>query len=278
MIWLIGNNGMLGREVELTLQKRGVEYAASDIEVDISNRASVSAFMDAHPDIEAVINCAGYTDVDKAEQEREIAFVLNGEAPGNLAKICIQRDAALYHISTDYVFPGTGDVPWDTDSPTDPVNTYGESKLQGEKNIIGSGCRYAILRTQWLFGTHGMNFVDTVKNRILDGSDFRIVNDQVGAATWAADLSGVILACTEKNLTGIYHAVNGGYASWYEIACEIQNILGTHCALTPCSSEEYPMPAARPKNSRLSPASLERAGISMRPWQEALEEYLGNSE
>lgn len=278
MIWLIGNQGMLGREVELRLKKQSADYAASDINVDITSGDTVSAFMDAYPGIDTVINCAAYTDVDKAEQERDRAFVLNGDAPGNLARNCNQRDAVLYHISTDYIFPGTGEVPWETDSGTDPVNTYGESKLQGEKNIIRSECRYVILRTQWLYGKHGRNFVDTVKAKLLQGSDLRAVNDQVGAATWAADLSEVILACAEKNLTGIYHAANAGYASWYEIACKIQDILGTHCEITPCSSEEYATPAVRPGNSRLSPASLEQAGISMRPWQEALEEYLGNSE
>lgn len=265
---------MLGTDFRSIVEQRGIPCAASGREVDISDGKSVTAFLDRHRDIDVVVNCAAYTDVDTAEKEQERAFLVNGDGPGILARLCCERDIMLYHISTDHIFPGTGSMPRETDSPAAPVNTYGRSKLKGEENIMRSQCRYAIFRTQRLYGKHGTNFVDTITERLMQGTDLRVINDQTGAVTRTADLCRLIAVCMEQNRTGIYHAVNTGYATWYETAVEIQHILGTDCRITPCTSEEYSQTAERPKNCRLSTVSLEQADLSMRPWQDALSEYM----
>ena len=213
MIWLTGCNGMLGSDFKKLFSNKQIPFVSTDLEVDIAKRDEIGSFLKLHKDISHIVNCAAYTAVDKAEEERGKAMLVNGKGPGNLAELCRENRIYLYHVSTDYVFPGTGETPWEVDSPKAPVNVYGESKLLGENKIIDSGCNYAIFRTQWLYGGKGENFVDTIKRKLLEGTDLTVVDDQVGAVTWTEDLTKIILFCITKDVSGVYHAVNAGYAS-----------------------------------------------------------------
>jgi dTDP-4-dehydrorhamnose reductase len=285
VIWLIGNAGMLGHDVEQLLSQRGFDYCATDREVDITDISCLDSYMSKNrmTSINYIINCAAYTAVDMAESESEKAFKLNAEGPRHLAEIAQKKGATLIHISTDYVFDGEKETPYDEDDTPHPLGVYGKSKLEGEKLVQTESDHYFILRTAWLFGKNGKNFVKTIVKLLKERDELRIVNDQRGSPTYTKDLAEVIVTIIEKSLHshGIYNVTNEGQTTWYGFAKEIyryvreKGIITRDTQMIPIASSEYKTPAQRPKNSSLCKEKLKnQLGITLRPWQEALYEYL----
>ena len=288
MIWLTGRDGMVGREVASALTRAGLEFVASGQEVDITDADAVSRFArDARPDW--IVNCAAYTAVDRAEAEEAEAFAVNATGVGLLAAAAREHGAAVLHISTDYVFGNHGDTPHHEDDPLGPTGVYGRSKASGERLLRETVDRSVIVRTSWLYGHGRSNFVTTMLRLFAERDEVTVVSDQHGAPTSARDLAGALvrmLVCIADGSAGgephgIYHFANSGVTTWYDFACEILRraselgLIPGQCLVRPVLTREFPRPAPRPANSRLS---IERIagvfGIVPRPWREALHEYL----
>jgi dTDP-4-dehydrorhamnose reductase len=267
---------MLGRAVmnELTAHGYddviGVDVKEMDI-TDEGRTMSVLKFVEP----EVVVNCAAYTDVDGCEKETETAFMVNGAGPGNLAVACREAVVRLVHVSTDFVFDGAKSEPYvETDEP-DPRSVYGESKLEGEKNVLSNLDDYVIVRTAWLFGPGGVNFVDKVIARAETGDKLRVVDDQVGSPTYTHHLARAIRKLFETDYRGTVHAVNTGAVSWYGFALEILSAAGFDNEIEPITSAERSALAPRPAYSVLNTDKLELLiGESLPPWQVGLEYYL----
>ena len=284
-IWLIGGGGMLGQELARLLGQIELTFLETDIEVDITRKSQVSNFVKKNFDgnIDWIINCSGYTAVDQAEDEPDKAFAVNAEGVGNLAEICLSYNANLIHISTDYVFDGSKKTAYTETDETHPIGVYGTSKLHGERAIIDCLSRYYILRTSWLYGLYGRNFVATMLRLFEERDLVKVVSDQWGSPTYTYDLAQMILILLRgegKNF-GIYNFSNEGKTNWYEFAKAIyhhglkQNILTREVQIVPISTEEFPTKARRPQNSHLSKAKIKRNfGVPIRSWQEALEDFL----
>ena len=286
MIWLVGNRGMLGAEVDSLLREDKAEYVASDREVDITQPGAVSEFLlrpQGGARLEWIVNCAAYTAVDRAEDEPEMARALNAEGPLNLARAAAEAGASLLHISTDYVFNGMKDGDYTEEDAPDPASAYGRSKLEGEHAIRKTLDRHLIIRTAWLYGRNGKNFVDTMVGLFRERREVRVVCDQTGNPTYARDLARAIAAILRHsgNRYGTFHYTNEGRTSWFELAKAIyQEALSRGVAkagveLVPIATTEYPTKAVRPRNSCLSKEKIKREfGISIRGWREALVDYL----
>lgn len=273
-VLLTGCRGMLGTEVGEALG--GVDLLAVDVEeLDITDGSAVRATVgDFRPHV--IMNCAAYTDVDGAENDRETAFAVNAAGPANLAVASADAGSLLLHVSTDYVFDGTSESPYLEKSPTCPLNAYGESKLAGEELIQEAGGRWLIARTAWLYGRSGSNFVETVLKLAGEHKRLRMVNDQVGSPTYAGDLADILVRLALRGATGIVNATNSGSCTWFEFAVEILSLASmSDVAVDAVASEEFPRPAARPAFSVLS---LERVtellGETPRGWREALRDYM----
>ena len=287
---LIGANGMLASAVKRLLPV-GYQLHAYDLpDFDITNCAQIFALQESAPDI--ILNCAAYTNVDGCESHSELAMRVNGEGPGFLAQLAAEIDAVLVHVSTDFVFAGDKKTPYREDDPTGPLSVYGKSKFLGEQRIIQSGLeKYLIVRTSWLYGLGGNNFVETMIRLAKERTELKVVDDQRGTPTWTDDLAeaifkllAVVDAPHASSLTphrpyGIYHFSGEGECSWYQFAVEIidqarkseslqvQNIL-------PIPTEGYPLPAQRPKYSVMSKEKYKAAtGMQVRDWQESLRNY-----
>jgi len=287
MIWLIGNKGMLGNDVEKLLKERGFNYWASDNEVDIGDYKALEKF-GKDKKIKWVINCAGYTKVDKAEEEVDEAFRINKDGVRNIALFSAKRQIRLIHISTDYVFNGRqegGAVTYEEDDKTNPINIYGKSKLAGEEDIKNILERYFIIRTAWLYGLQGNNFVYTMLRLFKERDVVKVVEDQWGSPTYTADLAGAILKIIEDNSVsyGIYHFTNEGVTNWYEFAREIYRkskklgIIDSNkeVEIRGIETKEYPTPAQRPKCSWLSKEKIKRElNLDIRNWEDALTDFL----
>jgi dTDP-4-dehydrorhamnose reductase len=286
MIWLIGNKGMLGQEVEKLFKRKRLSYLASDKEVDITNYPILQEFT-KNIELAWIINCSGYTDVDKAEKEIEKAFLINRDGVKNISKIAIEKQAKLIHISTDYVFNGKKDMPlsYTEDDKTEPINLYGESKLAGEKEIKETLEEYFILRTAWLYGRGGKNFVSTMLKLFKEKEEIKVVSDQWGSPTYTVDLAEVILKIINHDSAkfGIYHFTNEGVTNWYEFAREIYRkskkirIIDSNkeVKIRDIETKEYPTPAQRPKCSLLSKEKIKRElDLDIRNWEEALTDFL----
>lgn len=283
MIWLIGNKGMLGREVEALLEKEGLTYIASDQEIDITNLDELRIFS-ADKSISWVINCAAYTAVDKAEDEPDLAFKINADGPNNIAEIAKNKGAKLIHISTDYIFDGTKVGAYVETDPPHPLGVYGQSKYQGEVNIAETLSEFFIIRTAWLYGKQGNNFVFTMLRLFKERDEVSVVGDQWGSPTYAPDLAAVILEIIRLNsdVYGIYNFTNEGKITWYDFAHEIHRIY----SLTQNSklktknlksilTKDYPTKAQRPQNSYLSKDKIIKTfNISPRNWEVALNEFM----
>lgn len=290
MMWLIGNKGMLGNDVEKLLKERGLTYWASDKEVDIGDYKALEKF-GKDKKIKWVINCAGYTKVDKAEEEIDEAFRINKDGVRNIALFSAKRQIRLIHISTDYVFDGRqegGAVAYREDDKTNPINIYGKSKLAGEEEIKKILEKYFIIRTAWLYGLQGNNFVYTMLRLFKERDLVKVVEDQWGSPTYTADLAGAILKIIEDTSIsyGIYHFTNEGITSWYEFArtiCKKAKRLGLiednkKVEIQPIKTEDYPATARRPKYSVLSKEKIKKEfGIKIREWDKALEDFLVSS-
>ena len=227
----------------------------------------------------AVINTAAYTAVDKAESETNLANSINGYAVGNLAKHCAQTGVRFIHISTDYVFDGSGNKSYTEIEPTNPVNAYGASKLLGEELVVKENPDAIIIRTSWVYSAFGHNFVKTMRRLFEERSEVKVVNDQFGCPTFAMDLANALLIITTGNswIPGIYHYCNKGIITWYDFAQAIKDIGHYTCLVTPITTQQFPTPARRPVYSALNCRKIEDTfGIVPPNWKEALERYFQN--
>ncbi|MDD6703031.1 MAG: dTDP-4-dehydrorhamnose reductase [Clostridiaceae bacterium] len=274
-ILVTGYNGQLGYDVVKELNSRSVECRGVDREdFDITDRdETVGYICDYAPD--AVIHCAAYTAVDRAEDDEENCRKVNADGTENIAVACEKLRAKMLYVSTDYVYGGDGEAPFETDSPTNPKNVYGVTKLEGEKAVMKYIDKFFIVRTSWVFGINGSNFVKTMLRLGDEKENLNVVCDQVGSPTYTPDLARLIcdLIVTEKY--GIYHGTNENFCSWAEFAEEIMKLGGKKTVINPVPSSEYPTKAERPHNSRLSKKCLDKAGIKRLPtWQDALKRFL----
>jgi dTDP-4-dehydrorhamnose reductase len=271
MILIIGANGMLGQDLMQLLSGdiRGVDIG----EIDITSLESVKrVLLTLKPAV--VINAAAFTDVDGCETNRDLAMMVNGEGVGNLARIAADIGARLVQISTDYIFDGGKGSPYLEDDPANPLSVYGQTKLAGEVNArLVPG--FLIVRTQWLYGVHGKNFVETMLRLAGEKTELSVVDDQIGSPTWTVDLSLAIGALLEKGCSGTYHVANAGYCSWNEFARTIFSEAGIEITVKPMTTPELNRPAARPLYSTLDCGKLIRdIGFQPEPWQDALRKYL----
>lgn len=289
IILILGDQGQLGSELLMQFSKYNPQVLkASDYSLDITDRDACLSLLDQlSPDI--IINAAAYTAVDYAEENQERAFLVNGESPKTLAKWCEQHNGYLIHISTDYVFPGDKQLyrAYCEDESVGSVSVYGQSKLQGEMNIAAAmPNNYAILRTAWLYGFYGNNFLKTMLKLTLANPDrqFKVVNDQFGSPTSAIALSRQIdslINCISHQIkdevpSGIFHATSTGHCSWYDFACEFFRLMNVEHNLVPCSTQEYPTVASRPMNSILENKHLDDLGMNtFKAWQQDLSDFVG---
>ncbi|MBO5321489.1 MAG: dTDP-4-dehydrorhamnose reductase [Clostridia bacterium] len=297
-VLVTGVGGQLGHDVMNELHKRGHEGVGSDIAIeysgakdgtavctmpyvslDITDADAVESVIESvKPD--AVIHCAAWTAVDLAEDEdkRDTVFAVNAKGTLNIAKACKKADCKMIYISTDYVFDGKGETPWEADCKDyAPQNVYGMSKLEGEKAVAETLDKYFIVRIAWVFGVNGNNFIKTMLALSKKYDSLRVVCDQIGTPTYTLDLSRLLVDMAESEKYGYYHATNeGGYISWYDFACEIFRQAGVEMNVTPVTTAEYGVSkAARPFNSRLDKSKLSDNGFERLPtWQDALARYL----
>lgn len=281
-ILVTGANGQLGSELKVLAHTLPLaQFTFVDIaEMDLGADQAIHAFFEGNH-FDYVINCAAYTAVDKAEEEKLIAFRVNAEAVKTLATLCKAMSIRLIHISTDYVFDGNGNLPIREDAIPNPLSVYGESKLLGEKYVRDILRDAYIIRTAWVYSSFGKNFVKTISRLAQERDSLNVVNDQVGSPTYARDLAAVILAMIEKvesgsvDVPGTYHFSNEGVISWYDFACFIVGLRGLRCSIQAIPSELYPTPAARPRFSVLDKAKLKNVfGIHVRHWYEGLQDCL----
>ncbi len=277
-ILICGSHGQLGWDCGRVFEKNN-EVSAFDLpELDITNKESVrNIFASSKPDV--VINCAAYTQVDKCESERKAAWAVNVEGPENLAKECRGSGALLIHVSTDYVFDGTKEPPlfYLEADEVNPVSVYGETKLEGEKIVASITDNHIIVRTAWLYGIAGNNFLTTML-RLAPGSPekpIKVVNDQFGSPTWSLHLALQIERLIQMKGQGVYHATSEGYCSWYELAVCFLKLMEVPSNIIPCTTEEYPTPARRPANSILENARLKHSGNNrMTGWRHGVEQFV----
>lgn len=276
-VLITGAAGMLGHQVVQEYTRRGAEvFPLTRKDLDITDYRSINiAFGEIGPTL--VVNCAAYTNVDGAETEKEAAFTVNGLAPRLLALACRQYNASLVHISTDYIFNGKSKRPYLVSDIPDPVNVYGASKLMGEQGVKESGCSYYIVRTSWLFGPGGKNFVDTILKLAKEKELLKVVDDQQGSPTYTLDLARDVADLAGTGIYGTYHYTNSGVTTWYRFAKKIIQSVGLKTKVEPCTTADFPRPAVRPANSAMDPFPITRIlGYSPPAWEEAVEHYIKN--
>ena len=272
-IAIVGAGGMLGRELLRSARDRDTEVVSwlTSAELDITQPDAVMAAMqDARPDV--IINAAAYTDVDGAESSPDDAEAVNHHGPANLATAARSCGAVLVHYSTDYVFNGHGTRPYPVDAPIEPVNQYGAGKARGEQAVRASGVDHLILRTSWLYASHGGNFVRTILRLAVEREVLQVVDDQRGRPTFAADLARMTLALLDAGARGTLHATNDGECTWFEFAREIVRLAGLSARVEPCDSGAFPRPARRPAYSVLDLGPLTALIGLPRDWRAALAE------
>jgi len=286
VIWLIGNKGMLGTELSLLLEESGVSFIGTDKEIDITDQAALIGFAEKQP-FTWIINCAAYTAVDKAEDDEENCRLLNTVGPGNIANAARETGARVIHISTDYVFDGKGNSPYTEEDTTGPTGVYGLTKRDGEVKVLEENAESYIVRTAWLYGKYGGNFVRTMLRLMNERDEVKVVNDQRGSPTWARDLASAIITIIDAVRNGrtvpfgIYHYTNEGEITWFDFAKEIYRqgrelgFISGDCALKPCTSAEYPSKVERPEYSVLDKTKIKKAlGIKIPVWDESLRKFL----
>ena len=290
-ILVTGANGQLGNEMRIVSRQSADRYVFTDVadfpgndtvHLDITDMEAVREVVSEY-DIDIIVNCAAYTNVDKAEADIDACRLLNAKAPENLAVAIREKGGLLIHISTDYVFGGVVyDAPLNEDTPTSPTGVYGLTKLEGEEMIRRSGCRHIIIRTSWLYSEFGRNFVKTMLALTSSKPSLKVVNDQTGTPTYALDLASAIFDIIEnrkvEDREGIYHYSNEGVCTWYEFARTIAEYAGNdECEISPCTSEEYPSPVRRPSYSVLDKTRIKKAfGMSVPHWTDSLKKCLNN--
>lgn len=271
MIVVVGANGMLGKDLLplLGAGSRGIDIA----EIDITSYESVERVLTAlHPSV--VINCAAYTDVDGCETNVDTAMQVNGEAVAYLAMVTHELGAKLVQVSSDYVFDGSKGTPYQEDDAPHPISVYGESKLTGDMNAVFNP-DHLIVRTQWLYGLHGKNFIETMLRLGAEKDEISVVNDQIGSPTWTVDLAKSIIALIEKGRQGVYHVANAGHCSWNEFAKAIFKEAGLDVTVRGMTTQALNRPARRPLYSVLDCSKFKLdTGFSPQPWRDALKSYL----
>jgi len=278
-ILVTGANGQLANELKI-LSSGFPQYQflfTAKEELPIENTDALTSFFQRNK-MDYCINCAAYTAVDKAESEKEKAFLINAEAVGELAKICYNHQTKLIHISTDYVYDGTVHNPLKENNPVGPINIYGESKLKGEELALEKNPSAIVIRTSWVYSAFGNNFVKTMMRLFKEKSEINVINDQFGSPTYAADLAAVILNFIEqteqgKDFSGIVNYSNSGVTTWYEFAEEIKSLVNSNCKINPIPTSSYPTPAKRPLYSVLDTSKIkELLQIEIPSWKESLKE------
>ena len=285
-ILITGCNGQLGNEMQLLAKENPQHtYFLTDIVVpegldasvlDITKKEDVKAFVEKNS-IDCIVNCAAFTAVDKAEEATELCRRLNSDAPGILAEAVARRGGSIIQISTDYVFDGTGHLPYTETADTCPNSVYGSTKLDGEKAVEAACSKYMIIRTAWLYSTFGNNFVKTMIRLGKEKSSLGVIFDQIGTPTYARDLAVAIMTAINKGIEpGVYHFSNEGVTSWYDFTKTIHRIAGiTTCKVNPLHTSEYPTPAARPHFSVLDKTKIKQVyGVEIPYWEDSLRECI----
>ena len=289
MIWLIGYKGLLGSAVLEILKNTNLHFFQTDSKADVSDYTTLESIaLQSSEKITHIINCSGYTNVDKAENEKLLAEKVNVTGPENLAKLSNKLNATLIHISSDYVFSGNNKSPILESEKTDPISVYGKTKASGDDKIIKKAKKYYILRTSWLFGGNRKNFVTTMINLFNNKNQVKVVNDQIGSPTYSRDLANVIVKIIKKEIEennipyGIYNFSSQSTISWYDFAVEIKKqgekldiVKNSQCILAPCSSKEYITDAKRPAYSVLCKDKISKTlNIKIPDWKSSLGDYL----
>lgn len=287
MLWLVGNKGMLGTEVATLLDRAGIAYTGTDLEVDITSSAAVDRFVREHePDW--IVNCAAYTAVDRAEDEEERAHAINAVGPENLGRAATAAAKAtssvrVIHVSTDYVFSGDATEPIPENTPPAPVGAYGRTKAAGERMLAAACAEHVIVRTAWLYGPAGKNFVCTMLRLMRERDELSVVADQRGTPTYTVDLAGALVELVKQDARsyGAYHYTNAGETTWHRFALAIRDealergMLDASIPVRPTTSAEYPTRAARPAYSVLATERIQRElGITIPEWRDGLRRYL----
>jgi dTDP-4-dehydrorhamnose reductase/dTDP-4-dehydrorhamnose 3,5-epimerase len=274
-VLVTGVKGQLGYDVVRRLNKLKIDNLGVDIDdFDITDKRESEKFiLDYNPDV--IVHCAAYTAVDRAEDEKEKCYAVNVEGTRNIAEVCFKIDAKMIYISTDYVFNGKGEKPYTEEEKTDPVNYYGYTKEQGEKIVRDLLKKHFIVRTSWVYGINGTNFLKTIIKLAESREYVKVVNDQIGTPTYTSDLAELVCDMLQTNKYGTYHGVNEGYISWFDFTHEIFKEAGMDTKVKPISTSQYPTKAQRPLNSRLSNLKLEENGFNkLSDWKDALKRYL----
>ncbi len=285
-ILVTGANGQLGREIRNASAGSPHRFIFTDVSqapdvetvyLDITNPDAIRIICRSE-DIDVIVNCAAYTDVEKAESDLTFADLLNHTAAAYLATVAKERGATLIHVSTDYVFDGEANVPYRESDEPSPLGAYGMTKYAGERSILNSGCRYMIFRTAWLYSPYGKNFVKTMVRLTGSNPSIKVVFDQVGTPTYAADLAGLIVRIIDGGMldrTGVYHFSDEGCISWYDLAVAVNRLYGHGCTVNPCHTDEFPTKARRPKYSVLDKTRVkETFGVTIPYWLDSLEDCI----
>lgn len=273
-VLVTGVKGQLGFDIVKECESRNIEAIGVDIdEMDITNPVQVAEVIKA-AQVDAVIHCAAWTAVDKAEDEVELCRRVNQGGPKNIADVCEELDIPMMYFSTDYVFDGQGTEPWMEYAERNPLNVYGQTKYEGELEVERLK-KHFIIRISWVFGINGQNFIKTMIRLGKERGEVSVVSDQIGSPTYTYDLAKLCVDMIQTDKYGTYHATNQGYCSWYEFACEIFRQAGMDVKVTPVDSTMFPAKAVRPKNSRMNQTELDKNGFNRLPsWQDALKRYL----
>ncbi len=274
-ILITGNHGQLGRAIQRLAAARRLSVSGSDIDtLDITNAAQVEEWVGTHKP-QTLINCAAFTAVDDCEEHEALAEAINGRAVGNLAAACRRHGTRLIHVSTDYVFDGTGSRPYRESDEVGPASAYGRTKLSGEE-MAAQAPGHLIVRTAWLYGLGGKNFVEAIRGQIDGGAEeLRVVADQRGCPTFCDDLAAAMLDLANSDAEGVVHVVNSGETTWHGFACEVARVLESSIPILPVGTDAYPRPAPRPSYSVLDTARLQTIlGRPMPSWQDAIGRYL----
>lgn len=282
-VLVTGAKGQLGSDLLCELSNRNIDAIGIDIDdLDITDSEATGEVIEkinGEKKLDAIIHCAAYTAVDAAEDNEALVTKINAEGTKNIAKVAKALDLSMMYISTDYVFDGEGERPWEPDDNRAPLNVYGMAKYKGELYVEELLEKYFIVRISWVFGLHGNNFIKTMLRLGKERGAVSVVNDQIGSPTYTPDLSRLLVDMILTDKYGRYHATNEGLCSWYEFACEIFKQANLDVAVTPVSSDAFPVKAKRPHNSRMDKSKLTENGFELLPaWQDALKRYLSELE
>jgi len=274
-ILVLGHKGMLGSDVLLELKESHEVTGLDKEDIDITSASACEDAVNRYLP-EVIINAAAYTDVDGCEAHPEECMAINSLGVKNIAEACRQKNIVIVHFSTDYVFDGTSDEPYREDHVCSPINIYGVSKLAGERHLFSLSANYLLIRTAWLFGKNGKNFVQAIFNKARTSNKLEVVDDQFGSPTYTKDLAAALKVLLERNIKGVFHITNRGACSWFQFAKRIlQEIALDGVQVCPIKSEQLQRPAKRPLYSVLSNRKfVETTGKTMQPWQLALRDYL----